>query len=174
MRFDRAPGRVARQEPRPPEVASKILRRPRPVAVEWPSRSRGPIAMPVVVTCPACQRKARVPRKSVGKSIRCPSCGNNFTAVGDAGSSTQFPAALTDEPDVPPPTDSAADDGRRVTRYGVALLAAAQALLAAGTVLQLLLALVRLIATDSGGKSSFQESFTEFVMIAGTLALVGG
>jgi hypothetical protein len=132
--------------------------------------------MPVVVTCPTCQKKARVPRASVGKSVKCPSCGASFTA--DPGEPvappSHFPADLDDESNVPPLPDTPEADARRVTRHGVGLLALAQALLAAGTVLQLLLALIRLITSDAGGRSAFQESFTEFAMIAGTLALVGG
>jgi hypothetical protein len=128
--------------------------------------------MAVVVTCPACQRKARVPDAAVGKSVKCPGCGNTFPAVSaDAPPPFNDPTDLADEP-APPASPEA--DGRRVTRTGVALLGASQALLAAGTALKLLLALIQLVTSDTGPRGSFHESLTEFVAVVSTLALLGG
>ena len=39
--------------------------------------------MSAVITCPACQRKARVSRSAVGKTVKCPGCGTPFLAVVD-------------------------------------------------------------------------------------------
>src|SRR5690349_12863822 len=36
--------------------------------------------MPEIVSCPKCQRKSRVPDALVGKKVKCPSCGETFTA----------------------------------------------------------------------------------------------
>jgi hypothetical protein len=132
--------------------------------------------MPVVVTCPTCQRKARVPSASVGKRVKCRRCGTTFPAV--TADATPPPIRRTtgvaDEPDVPALPASPEDDARRVTRTGVGLLTASQALLAVGTALKLLLLLIQLLTSDTGAKSSLYESLTEFLMIASTLALLGG
>src|SRR5439155_1304110 len=131
------------------------------------------LAMAVVVTCPACQRKARVPDAAVGKSVKCPGCGSTFPAL--SADATPPPTRFSDlADDAPAQPESPEEDARRVTRLGVGLLAASQALLAAGTALKLLLALIQLVTSDTGAKSSFQESFTEFITIVSTLALLGG
>ena len=36
--------------------------------------------MPEIVSCPDCDRKLRVPDNLLGKKVKCPSCGNMFTA----------------------------------------------------------------------------------------------
>jgi hypothetical protein len=127
--------------------------------------------MAVVVTCPACQRKARVPDAAVGKSVRCPGCGNTFAAVSADAPPFNDATELPDEPTSPP---SPEEDARQATRTGVALLSASQALLAGGTGLRLLLALAHLVTADSVAKGSFQESLAEVVAVASTLALLGG
>ena len=47
-----------------------------------------------VVSCPDCQRKLRVPTDLVGKLVKCPTCGQTFTAD---------PAAQAPAPAPPPP-----------------------------------------------------------------------
>src|SRR5262245_32544948 len=37
--------------------------------------------MPFHTVCPFCPTKFKFPDKSLGASIRCPKCGNNFTAA---------------------------------------------------------------------------------------------
>jgi predicted Zn finger-like uncharacterized protein len=36
--------------------------------------------MPEIVNCPQCDRKLRVPDELLGKKVKCPTCGNTFTA----------------------------------------------------------------------------------------------
>src|SRR5262245_5383975 len=40
--------------------------------------------MPEVTSCPSCARQLRVPDSLLGKAVKCPSCGTNFTAGGSA------------------------------------------------------------------------------------------
>jgi len=77
-----------------------------------------------VVTCPACQRKARVPAASVGKRVKCPGCDAGFIAEV---TSSRDQADVPESSSIAEPSD---DDARRATRIGVGLLAASQALLA--------------------------------------------
>jgi hypothetical protein len=129
-------------------------------------------AMPVVVTCPACQRKARVPDAAVGKRVKCPDCGTSFPAVAaDAAQPTREP---NDVPEVPALPETPEDEARRVTRIGVGLLAGSQTLLAVGTGVRLLLALFQLVTADTGPKTAWVEALTEFVIVGGSLALLGG
>jgi hypothetical protein len=55
--------------------------------------------MPLVVTCPACQQKARMPDAMLGQPVKCPACGATF-AVPAAGPSTEAapPVVPTDPP----------------------------------------------------------------------------
>jgi predicted Zn finger-like uncharacterized protein len=36
--------------------------------------------MPIVIECPQCQRKLRVPDQLLGRTVKCPACKNQFTA----------------------------------------------------------------------------------------------
>jgi hypothetical protein len=55
--------------------------------------------MPEVVSCPKCQRRSRVPDALVGKRVKCPGCGEIFTAaVGGAASPARQPAAAKTRP----------------------------------------------------------------------------
>jgi hypothetical protein len=119
-----------------------------------------------VITCPACQRKARVPAASVGKRVKCPGCDAGFVAEL---TSSRDPADGPESSSVAEPSD---DDARRVTRIGVALLAVSQALIAGATGVRLLLALVWLLFRSA--ESSFQESLNEFAVVATSMAMLGG
>jgi predicted Zn finger-like uncharacterized protein len=48
--------------------------------------------MPIITQCPACERKLRVPDELLGKLVKCPGCGDAFTAADKA-------AALPPKPD---------------------------------------------------------------------------
>src|SRR5437879_1053228 len=60
--------------------------------------------MPVVITCPACGRKARVPDAMRGLSVRCPACNATFAVAADG------PSAAEPVDPVPVVTVVAADD----------------------------------------------------------------
>ena len=52
--------------------------------------------MPVIVSCPECEKKLRVPDNLIGKKVKCPGCQGMFTANADAGDEdepAQKPAA---------------------------------------------------------------------------------
>jgi hypothetical protein len=138
--------------------------------------------MPVVVTCPACQRKARVPNAAIGKTVKCPGCGASLPTTAAAAELTPPPTRLPpDLPDVPEPVEiTPEEDALRTERTGVGLLAVSQALLAACLVMRLILLLV-LITSGVGSKGSTQESGIGIVAIvelltvlaAGVTALIG-
>jgi predicted Zn finger-like uncharacterized protein len=48
--------------------------------------------MPIVIHCPQCQRRLRVPEDLLGKTVRCPSCQTAFTAA-EEGMTTRPSAA---------------------------------------------------------------------------------
>src|SRR4051812_15080613 len=107
--------------------------------------------MPIVVTCPTCHRKARVPSSARGKTVKCPSCAASFTAETDPPPiPVRYPTApeFMTEPETEPttaPVAAEAEDGR-TTRGGVGLLAIAQGLLAVSLALQLLETLIQMAA----------------------------
>jgi predicted Zn finger-like uncharacterized protein len=41
--------------------------------------------MPIVVECPSCNRKLRVPDDLLGRLVKCPTCSSTFTAAESAG-----------------------------------------------------------------------------------------
>jgi hypothetical protein len=45
--------------------------------------------MPIIVQCPTCERKLRVPDQLLGKKVKCPGCAGIFTAGDKAAPSTQ-------------------------------------------------------------------------------------
>jgi predicted Zn finger-like uncharacterized protein len=55
--------------------------------------------MPIITQCPACERKVRVPDELLGKKVRCPGCGDTFTAA-------DTPAAPEPKPEPKPPPSS--------------------------------------------------------------------
>jgi hypothetical protein len=112
--------------------------------------------MPVVISCPACQRKARVPRKAIGKTIKCPSCGIMFLASrDDLPPSPRYEPETEEAPEPSAEPATTEEDARRVERFGVRLLTLSQALLAVSLALQLVAALLDLIAVDAGSAGEF-------------------
>lgn len=59
--------------------------------------------MPEVVNCPKCDTKARVPEALLGREVRCPGCGEVFTAA-------VAPPPAASPPAEPPPTGTEAGD----------------------------------------------------------------
>ena len=59
--------------------------------------------MPIVVCCPSCSRRLRVPDELLGKKVKCPTCGENFTAA--AAGPEMPPTSTKDTPTeaYPPP-----------------------------------------------------------------------
>lgn len=74
--------------------------------------------MSLVVSCPSCERKLRVPEDLLGQEVKCPSCGEVFTASADLGAA---PPPRPPERE-PSPTESPPDDdqGRVTDRRGEA------------------------------------------------------
>ncbi|HEY1860513.1 MAG TPA: hypothetical protein VGG61_09180 [Gemmataceae bacterium] len=55
--------------------------------------------MPIIVQCPACGRKLRVPDELLGKIVKCPGCGGTFT--GEAKTSAPEPEQKAETPPNP-------------------------------------------------------------------------
>jgi predicted Zn finger-like uncharacterized protein len=62
--------------------------------------------MPTILPCPSCQRQLSLPDEAAGKLVRCPQCGNTFTAPG--GSIQAAPSMAP--PPVPTPDTREDDD----------------------------------------------------------------
>jgi hypothetical protein len=50
--------------------------------------------MSVLVDCPACTRKLRVPDELLGARVKCPTCGGLFDAARDSARSSEVPKGL--------------------------------------------------------------------------------
>ena len=67
--------------------------------------------MPQVVKCSECQRALRVPDEFLGRRVRCPSCGTEFTATApDAAEDEDSPGIV---PEAPPPKREERESRRR-------------------------------------------------------------
>ncbi|HZT82466.1 MAG TPA: MJ0042-type zinc finger domain-containing protein [Gemmataceae bacterium] len=60
--------------------------------------------MPSVISCPKCERKLRVPDDLLGTDVKCPTCGETFTAPTTNGTAPP--------PDEPPPARASRRTGR--------------------------------------------------------------
>ncbi len=130
--------------------------------------------MPVVITCPACRRKARVPDTALGKTVKCPGCGATFPATLD--DSTPLPAPpLVEEDEVPEPSpEPPAPDTRRVERTGIGLLGISQGVFAVSLALQLLVALLGMISPNTEPKSAVSVSISQVAILIAVLAGLTG
>ena len=54
--------------------------------------------MAIVVHCPSCERRLRVPDNLLGAKVKCPTCGTVFL-----GEAAEVPPAPVAEQTVPPP-----------------------------------------------------------------------
>jgi hypothetical protein len=62
--------------------------------------------MPEITSCPQCSRKLRIPDDLMGKRVKCPGCGLNFTAAPEGAAAPPPPAhyqASYNPPAVPAP-----------------------------------------------------------------------
>jgi hypothetical protein len=54
--------------------------------------------MPIIVQCPTCERKLRVPDQLLGKKVKCPGCQGTFTAGDKAPAKPETPAGSSPQP----------------------------------------------------------------------------
>ena len=145
--------------------------------------------MPLVITCPACRQKARVPDAMLGQSVKCPACGTTFTAPADEPSAAAPPepvtvAAAEPVPVRPPLADA---DSLCSVRSGVGVQLIAHCLYAAALGLFLMLCAVSFAGTLSpsgfgGGRGRGVTYLPQLIFVAamlsitigGLLSLVGG
>ena len=91
--------------------------------------------MPTIIDCPSCNRQLRLPDDLLGRQVKCPTCGNTFTAA-TAGAPSPAPTGpglveeeppararpsprqRGDEPDDDYDTDDDTDDDDRPGRRG--------------------------------------------------------
>jgi hypothetical protein len=105
--------------------------------------------MPVVIVCPACQQKARVPEAMLGQSVKCPACGATFPAPADGSAATPAgPSPAPPEPVRPLPADP---DSLRAVRVGTGVQIIALGLYAAALGLFLFLFMMTVAATSGMG-----------------------
>ena len=140
--------------------------------------------MPVVITCPACGKKARVPSKTVGKTVRCPRCDTTFSATPDDGP-PDLPAEPEEAGDSPAEPAGLGHSESKVERTGVGLLALGQGLLAISLALQLVVSLIQLATSDVAAQprvvvpglpratGTVVESFAELLTIVSTAVQAG-
>src|SRR5580765_5851955 len=58
--------------------------------------------MPIVIDCPSCERKLRVPDDLMGQKVKCPTCGTTFEAAPRSAPSAAVPEPAL-APSVAPP-----------------------------------------------------------------------
>jgi hypothetical protein len=134
--------------------------------------------MPVVITCPACQQKARVPDAMLGQSVKCPACAATFTAPADGSPPAPPPITLTvaEPARAPLPADV---DCLRSVQAGAGVQLAGHCLYAAALALflfVLLMVLADAFAAGSvmGRRNSMGPNLPLiFALLAGVLLLVG-
>src|SRR5262245_18490898 len=71
--------------------------------------------MPEIVNCPKCERKLKVPDTLIGQSVRCPTCGETFTATLSAPAPSRPAPAPEEEPPPERPRESSSR-GRALVR----------------------------------------------------------
>jgi predicted Zn finger-like uncharacterized protein len=80
--------------------------------------------MPILIQCPSCERRLRVPDNLLGKQVKCPSCQTTFTAAeggeaegpGTAPTEEGRPVTARRRPAPPPPDDDEGNDEERPSR----------------------------------------------------------
>jgi hypothetical protein len=125
--------------------------------------------MPIVVACPACHQKSRVPDDMLGQSVKCPACGATF-AVPPATPSAVTEAPAVSEPVSPRPLPADAD-ALRAVRAGTAVQVIALGLYAGALGLFLLLLLVSLAGIGGRGSSVLPVVIT---IVASVLLAISG
>src|SRR6516162_2226970 len=66
--------------------------------------------MSILVDCPACTRKLRVPDDLLGAKVKCPTCGGTFDAGGDGPNTSEARKTPEESPTSAPPPSPASDD----------------------------------------------------------------
>jgi predicted Zn finger-like uncharacterized protein len=59
--------------------------------------------MPIIIDCPSCQRKLRVPEHLLGQKVKCPTCANMFTAATEGAAQAETLSVAQPEPRRPDP-----------------------------------------------------------------------
>jgi hypothetical protein len=129
--------------------------------------------MPIVVTCPACQQKARVPEAMLGQTVKCPACEAAFPVPAEGAP----PPTVEVVPEAPTRAPLPADaDSLRAACAGSSVQLIAHCLYAAALALYLILLLFTFIgplATGPGmGGRGVREPLLIFVVIGATLLLI--
>jgi hypothetical protein len=107
--------------------------------------------MPLVVACPACHQKSRVPDDMLGQSVKCPACGATFAVPAAVPSPpTETPAVADAMPARPLPADP---DALRAVRAATGVQVIALGLYAASLGILILLLLVSLAGIGGRGGS---------------------
>jgi hypothetical protein len=68
--------------------------------------------MPIVVSCPACQRALQIPEEFFGKTVQCPDCKHTFEASASSTGVQSGPA-----PTAPPPPKEAVSERPAAPRW---------------------------------------------------------
>ncbi len=153
--------------------------------------------MPIVVACPACQKRARVPESMFGRAVKCPACAATFVVSddglavltpgeppeSDAGSISDAGSTAVDGASdaLPLPATPAVPDILRALRAGVFLQLLAQGLTAGGWSIALLITLLGTVAPGALAGPSANPAAGIMALLAGglmtvsaVLGLVGG
>ena len=129
--------------------------------------------MSAVVTCPACQQKARVPESMLGQPVKCPACGATFGAPGEPPA-TELAASPTPEPPPDRPPLPADADDLRAARAAASVQLVAHCLYAGSLALFLvvcLLGLAQAMATV-GPRGPLGDVLSIVLMLAGTVGVL--
>src|SRR5689334_11424538 len=130
--------------------------------------------MPVVVACPACQQRARVPEPMLGQSVKCPACGATFTVPADAAA-TAPPESAPPVAESPPLRPLPADpDALRAARAGTGVQIVGLGLYGVGIALILFMALISMagsLAPGYGGRGGVSTMLPMVVALFGAILL---
>jgi predicted Zn finger-like uncharacterized protein len=135
--------------------------------------------MPLVVTCPSCGQKARVPEAMLGQSVKCPACGTTFTAPADELPKPPATEPVTVVPVEAPPRPPMPDaELLRSVQSGTGVQLTAHCLYAAALALFLLLYLVSVAGTLSGPSAGGPRGrgsphLAQIILMAALLLLTG-
>jgi uncharacterized Tic20 family protein len=66
--------------------------------------------MPLVIPCPSCKAKLKVPETAIGKKVKCPGCQTPITVTDPAAKPAPAPAPAKVKAPAPPPDDNPFDD----------------------------------------------------------------
>jgi WD40 repeat protein len=61
--------------------------------------------MAIVILCPSCERKLRIPEEALGKKVKCPGCSSTFVAEAKSAASPAEEEPVEEIREVEPPAD---------------------------------------------------------------------